>query len=167
MGIAHTMLAGESLGGWVVAKYAIAASHADSNLPRVDKLILSDAAGHASLFQASANVNSRSPFVYSRGPSTFAEYRKGFLGIFYNKQIPGEGYLRQMYVLNLSWHDGETMASLMAGFANDPKRLMSQAVDGHLQEIKIPTLVVWGGNDTLVPLSDGQDFAGTSLVRNW
>jgi 2-hydroxy-6-oxonona-2,4-dienedioate hydrolase len=159
MGISHTMLAGESLGGWIAAKYAIAASHTDSNLPRVDKLILSDAAGHASLFQAVANVNSRSPFVFSRGPSTFAEYRQGFLGIFYNKQAPGDEFLRQMYALKLSWHDGETMASLMAGFSGDPKRLISQSVDGHLSEIKVPTLVVWGANDSLIPLSDGQDFA--------
>ena len=161
--IDHAMFAGESLGGWVVAKYAIASGASGSQLPKVDKLILSDAAGHAGLFEAA----SRGSFSYSRGPSTFDDYRQGFLGIFYDKNVPGEKFLRQMYVLKLSWRDGETSVSLLSGLS-DAKKLKAQAVDGHLQEIHVPTLVVWGANDALVPLNDGRDFAkniaGSQLV---
>jgi len=164
--ISHAAFAGESLGGWIVAKYAIAAAH-DAQLPKVDKLILTDAAGHAALFQARAGAASSS-FPYSRGPSTLASYRDGFRGIFFNAKVPDDAFTLQMYKLKLSWRDADTGASLLSSLTGDPKRLAAQAVDGHLQEIHVPTLVVWGANDTLVPLADGQDFAknipGAKLV---
>jgi pimeloyl-ACP methyl ester carboxylesterase len=166
MNIPHAIFAGESLGGWIVAKYAITAAH-DQQLPKVDKLILTDAAGHAGLFQARANTASAS-FPYSRGPSTLAAYRDGLRGIFFNPKLLDDEYTRQMYMLKLSWRDADTGASLLASLTGDPKRLAAQAVDGHLPEIRVPTLVVWGANDTLVPLADGQDFAknisGAKLV---
>jgi pimeloyl-ACP methyl ester carboxylesterase len=41
---------------------------------------------------------------------------------------------------------------------NNPA-LDNETVGGKLDQITIPTLVVWGAEDQLVPLADGQDYA--------
>lgn len=156
----HVLLAGESLGGWIAADYAMEAAHPGSTLPGVDKLILSDAAGHASLFESAlAPGRKADSFGYSRGPSTFKQFRAGLLSIFFDKSVASDAFLHEQYVLKLSWHDGDTAASMIASFAAHPTLLQSEAVDGRLGEIKAPTLVIWGNNDPLVPLADGEDFA--------
>ena len=46
--------------------------------------------------------------------------------------------------------------------------MASEIVSGKLDRIHVPALVVWGGNDELVPLADGRDYAakipGAKLV---
>lgn len=169
MKLPHVLLAGESLGGWIAADYTIQSSQAGSTLPKVDKLILSDAAGHAKLMQRlTPNSDKPASFGYSRGPGTFIQFRDGLLSIFYDKTVAGDEFLRQQYMLKLSWHDGDTAASMLASFASSPALLQSEAVEGRLQQIKAPALVIWGKDDTLVPLADGEDFAkniaGAKLV---
>jgi 2-hydroxy-6-oxonona-2,4-dienedioate hydrolase len=158
MGISHTLLAGGSLGGWIAAKYAIAAGQAGSQLPQVDKLILVDAAGHSNVFTPSGTQNA---FSYSRGPSTFAEFRTNVNLNFYNKSLLTEAYLREAYVQKLAWRDGDTSVAFRNAITGDPKKLKAQSVDGHIQEIHVPTLVIWGENDPTVPLANGRDFAKT------
>ena len=52
-GVQHFTLAGESLGGWIAAAYTIQAlgaeNHGSYALPKPDRLILEDAAGHSSI----------------------------------------------------------------------------------------------------------------------
>lgn len=160
MKLQHVLLAGESLGGWIAADYAIEAAQPGSKFAAVDKLILSDAAGHASLFKSVLNPKGRTDSLgYMRGPGTFQQFRDGLLSIFFDKSVASDEFLHEQYVLKLSWRDGDTAASMMASFASHPALLPAEAVDGRLQAIKVPTLVIWGKDDPLVPLADGEDFA--------
>jgi 2-hydroxy-6-oxonona-2,4-dienedioate hydrolase len=138
-------LAGESLGGWIVANYTIQAlspaNHGAFKLPVPSKLILEDAAGHRVL-AGNAHV-----------AGSLAE-AAGIAIVFHNKSLVTDDLVRRSFEMKLSANDGQTEKL----FTNNPK-LASETVQGKLGAITIPTLVVWGGNDELVPLSDGQDYA--------
>jgi pimeloyl-ACP methyl ester carboxylesterase len=154
--VTHMMLAGESLGGWIAAEYAIEAGHPGSGLPAVDRLILVDAAGHRSLIEQLANNRSESrPPIFGRGPGTLEQLRASLARVFYNKNLLTDDVVRAEFIRKLASRDGDTVTSLF----RDTDLLLSQCVDAHLQEIRAPTLVVWGKKDELVPLSDGEDFA--------
>ncbi|RXH58274.1 alpha/beta fold hydrolase [Granulicella sibirica] len=152
----HFTLAGESLGGWVASSYAIQALAPENTgrypLPKPERLILEDAAGHRTL---------------GDGPSIpIAGTLKDAAGvgiIFYDKSRVTEDFIRQNFAIKLKANDGFTQRSLRG----NPK-LAEEIVSDKLASITIPTLVVWGGNDMVVPLDDGKDFAakipGAKLV---
>ncbi len=142
-------LAGESLGGWIVTNYtleALAPGNAGPYaLPKPERLILEDAAGHKA--------------IHSNGPApvagTLAD-AAGIAAIFYDKSRVTPEFVRQAFALKLQANDGGTQRSLRA----NPK-IDSEIVTGRLNAITIPTLVIWGGNDAIVPLADGQDDAAS------
>ncbi len=163
--VTHMMLAGESLGGWIAAEYAIEAGHPGSGLPAVDRLILSDAAGHRSLVeQLMATSRTGRPPVFGRGPGSLEQLRTSLARVFYDKNLLTDELVRAEFARKLASRDGDTVTSLF----RDADLLLAQCVDDHLGEIHVPTLVIWGKEDELVPLSDGEDFArqiaGAKLV---
>ncbi len=140
-------LAGESLGGWIVADYTIQALAATNTgtyaLPKPDKLILEDAAGHTAL--------------HGMGPAhvqgTLAD-AAGIAIVFYDKSRVTPEFVREAWAMKMQANDGNTQRSVW----NNPA-LDNETVSGKLDRITIPTLVVWGAEDQLVPLADGQDYA--------
>ncbi len=152
--VQHFALAGESLGGWIAANYTIQAlapsNHGPYALPVPARLILEDAAGHTAL---TGHVEVQGSFEEARGIAI----------VFYNKSLVTEEFVRLSWAQKLAANDGQTERLLWG----NPK-LASETVVGKLQGITIPTLVVWGGNDEIVPLADGQDYAskipGAKLV---
>jgi pimeloyl-ACP methyl ester carboxylesterase len=150
----HFTLAGESLGGWIVTNYTIQAL-APANqgayaIPVPTRLILEDAAGHNALHAHAAVQGS------------FQE-AAGIAIVFHNKSLVTEEYVRESWAQKLAANDGQTQRLLWG----NPK-LASETVGGKLQAITVPTLVIWGRDDELVPLADGQDYAnkipGAKLV---
>lgn len=150
-------LAGESLGGWIVANYTIKAL-APANagkfaLPRPTHLILEDAAGHTSLHA----VLQRIPIAGNLADAA------GVAIVFYDKSRVTPELIRENFALKLKANDGMTERLLVANPETD-----KEVVGDKLAGITIPTLVVWGGNDELVPLADGKDYAakipGAKLV---
>jgi triacylglycerol lipase len=147
MKVDHFALAGESLGGWIVADYTIQALAPTNTgayaVPRPDKLILEDAAGHKSL--------------HGMGPAhvqgTLAD-AAGIAIVFYDKSRVTPEFVREAWAMKLDANDGNTQRSVW----NNPA-LDNETVGGKLDQITIPTLVVWGAEDQLVPLADGQDYA--------
>jgi pimeloyl-ACP methyl ester carboxylesterase len=152
--IQHFDLAGESLGGWIVANYTIQAlapaNHGPYSLPVPARLILEDAAGHAAL---TGHVAVQGSFQEAAGIAI----------VFHNKSLVTEEFIRQSWEQKLRANDGQTERLLWG----NPK-LASETVVGKLQAITVPTLVVWGRDDEIVPLADGQDYAskipGAKLV---
>lgn len=71
--------------------------------------------------------------------------------------------LRKIFTDKLSAHDGCTVHSFLSNPAIATERL-----DDRLGSIKTPTLVIWGKQDKLVPLSSGERYAagiaGAKLV---
>jgi pimeloyl-ACP methyl ester carboxylesterase len=140
-------LAGESLGGWITALYTIESlapentgSHA---MPKPQRLILEDAAGMAAIRGASS-------FPV---PGTLADAH-GVAIVFHDKSRVTEDFVRDVWTMQLQANDGFTKRS----FRSNPNTA-AEVVSGRLAKITIPTLVVWGGSDEIVPLAQGRAYA--------
>jgi pimeloyl-ACP methyl ester carboxylesterase len=138
-------LAGESLGGWIVAIYSIEAlspsNKGESALPVPNRLILEDAAGHALI-------------PHTMSVTASLQDSASVAIVFHDKSLVNQDFIRRNWELKMQANDGQTQRLL----ANNPA-LASELVTGKLGAINIPTLVVWGADDELIPLSDGRDYA--------
>jgi pimeloyl-ACP methyl ester carboxylesterase len=99
--VEHFALAGEPLGGWIAAAYTIQAL-APANtgayaLPRPERLVLEDAAGHQAI-----GLNSPIPIAGSLQESA------GVAVIFYDKSRVTEDFIRQNFAIKLKANDGAT-----------------------------------------------------------
>jgi pimeloyl-ACP methyl ester carboxylesterase len=140
-------LAGESLGGWISALYTIE-SLAPENagpraLPKPRRLILEDAAGMSPLPSAS-------PIAIA---GTLADAH-GVAIVFHDKSRVTEEFVREAWAMKLKSNDGFTQRSLRGN-----AKTAEEVVSGRLAKITIPTLVVWGGSDEIVPLAQGHAYA--------
>jgi pimeloyl-ACP methyl ester carboxylesterase len=144
-------LVGNSLGGWVAAWTAIKYPN------RVEKIILADAAG---LKPAEVDFN----LIYSLNYSTRDEIRQLVKLIFYNQAIFGsEAFIDQSMNVRVAAGDGYTINSLIESIKRSEDFL-----DGQLAKIQKPTLIIWGKQDGLLKLADGERFkreiAGSELI---
>jgi len=143
--VSNFSLAGESLGGWIAAAYTIQASSPSNKgefaLPHPTKLILEDAAGHQTIGHTIPVASS-------------LQDAAGVAFIFHDKTLVNDDFIRRNWELKMQANDGQTQRLLVANPV-----LASELVTGKLELIPIPTLIVWGGDDQLVPLRDGEDYA--------
>jgi pimeloyl-ACP methyl ester carboxylesterase len=144
-------LVGESLGGWIAALYVVEMGGGAHLIP-VEKLVLVDAAG-LKQDQPPPDLN----------PSSLAGMRGLMEAVFYDTSWLTEDALRKIFTDKLGVHDGYTVRSVLGNAALGRERL-----DDRLANIKVPTLVTWGKQDKLVPLSLGERYAagiaGAKLV---
>jgi pimeloyl-ACP methyl ester carboxylesterase len=150
--VERASLVGNSMGGWIAAAYAVA------HPARVDKLVLADAAGFAPPKEFDART------LAGLNPSTREGMRQLATLVFYNKQLfSTDAAIDLMLTQRLTAGDGYTIQSLIESIVRREDML-----DGRLASIKQPTLVVWGREDGLVLLADGERFkrevAGAQLV---
>ena len=85
--------------------------------------------------------------------ATIAEAR-GVAIVFHDKSRVTDEFVRESFAMKMRANDGSTQRLL---FGN-PK-LANEVVDSRLSAITIPTLVVWGGADEIVPLEQGRGYA--------
>jgi pimeloyl-ACP methyl ester carboxylesterase len=144
-------LVGESLGGWIAGLYVVEMGGGAHLIP-VEKLVLVDAAG-LKQDQPPPDLN----------PSSLAGMRGLMEAVFYDTSWLTEDALRKIFTDKLGVHDGYTVRSLLGNVALGRERL-----DDRLANIKVATLVTWGKQDKLVPLSSGERYAagiaGAKLV---
>jgi len=154
----HTFtLAGESLGGWISALYTIEALAPENTgphaLPKPSRLILEDAAGMMPVGSAAHAI----PIA-----GTFAD-AQGVAIVFHDKSRVTDEVVREDFAMKLKANDGFTERSFWGNL-----KTAEQTVKDRLAKITIPTLVVWGGNDELIPLEQGRAYAagipGAKLV---
>ena len=139
--IERATLVGGSMGGWVAAAFTIAFPD------RVDRLVLVDAAGYA------PPVNFDYRTLYGLNPSS-REGMKQLAGrIFFNKAFATDQVMDQFMAQRIGAGDGYTINMIIASMIRGEDFL-----DNRLEDIKQPTLIVWGREDGLIPLSDGQRF---------
>jgi 2-hydroxy-6-oxonona-2,4-dienedioate hydrolase len=138
LGIARASLLGHSMGGWIVAAFAV--MYPD----RVDRLILSDAAG--------IDEGSR-PLSVDLGISTRACLRRVFETMFFNKAMVTDDPVDLAYGLHLERGDGCTIRSVLETFASPSEKL-----DARLAQLRVPTLILWGEDDAITPVAMAHAF---------
>lgn len=152
--IERASLVGNSLGGHVAALYAL--EHGGS----VEKLVLVDAGGYR------VNAGAMSARVkQALRLSTRDDYRYFSSLTFYDtkKYYPTEAFLDYAMSERVKRGDGFTIGKLAdALLRND------DVLDNRLSNVHVPTLLVWGRYDKLVPLSVAhrfeRDIKGARLV---
>ena len=149
LGIERFVLAGNSLGGY--AAWATALLHPD----RVERLILVDSAGY--------------PFQSQSVPLAFRIARMPVLGRMLGKVLPRsvvERSVRDVYgdpskvtpalvdrYFELATRAGNR-AALVARFEQTQPGQLAERVP----ELRLPTLILWGRKDRLIPLENGERF---------
>ena len=144
-------LMGESLGGWISALYVVELS-GGAHLVPVEKLVLVDAAG----------LKQDKP-IPNLNPSTLEDMRRVMEAVFYDTSWLNEEVLQKAFTDKLAKHDGYTVHSILTS-----PTLAAERLDDRLGNIRIPTLVVWGKEDALLPIASGERYAtgipGAKLV---
>ncbi len=155
-------LVGNSMGGFISAEVAV-------NQPQVvRKLGLVSAAGisHARMYRAPAETAGR----MARAAAPYALRR-------YDRALR-RPRLRKRMIAHIVHRPGLVRREMLwelIRYGLDPPALVPalRALAGYdildrLEEVRIPTLIVWGRNDLIVPVGDGLEFArlipGSALV---
>lgn len=149
--IERASLVGNSMGGWIAALFT--AAYPD----RVDKLVLADAGGYA----VPKGFDTRQ--FYGLNPTTREGMSVLVKKVFYNKFFHTDAAIDQAIAARLAAGDGYTINSITESIIRGEDLL-----DEPVKTIKRPTLIVWGREDGLIPLSDGErmnkDIAGSKLI---
>jgi pimeloyl-ACP methyl ester carboxylesterase len=139
--IEKATLIGNSLGGWVAADFALKYPN------KVEKIVLADAAG---IKPSNVNLNQ----IYALNYSTREEVRTLVKLVFYNQTIFGsDAFIEESMRVRVAAGDGYTINSLIDSIKRDEDFL-----NGRLGGIKQPTLIIWGKQDGILPLADGEKF---------
>lgn len=149
--IEKAALVGNSLGGWIAAYTAIKYPN------RVEKIVLADAAG---IVPANFDINE----IYQLNNSTRDEIRANLKRIFANPALQtNEALVDQFMTQRIVTNDGYTINSMIESI-----KRREDFLNERLGEIKKPTLVIWGRQDGLLPVSDANVFnkgiAGSELI---
>ena len=135
-------LVGNSLGGWIGAAYALA------HPAKVEKLVLVDAAGFA------LGPNDDPKRLYTLNISTREGVRQMLPLVMYNyKLFMGDAAVDAFLAQRLAAGDGFTINALLESVKRGEDTL-----DGQLDKLKTPTLIIWGKQDGLTPLAWGERF---------
>lgn len=157
--VQRVVVAGNSFGGHLAWRFAL------DQPQRVERLILVDAAGYprnatsVPLGFRLAQVPALAPLMANLLPRSLIA--SSVRNVYGNPDLVDEALIDRYYELTL--RDGNRQA-LRQRFAQVP------AGEGHarIAELKVPTLILWGGRDGLIPPDNAErfrrDIAGSQLV---
>jgi pimeloyl-ACP methyl ester carboxylesterase len=140
LNIERATLVGNSMGGWIAAAFTV------SFPEKVERLVLVDATGYA----PPAGFDYKS--LYGLNPSTREGMKQLVTKVFFNKSFTADPMINLFLSQRMNAGDGYTINSLIESVGRNEDFLDRQQV----QQIKTPTLIVWGREDGLVPLSEGE-----------
>jgi pimeloyl-ACP methyl ester carboxylesterase len=158
LGVARCVLGGNSLGGAVAWRAALA------HPSRVDKLILVDAGGYPS-HSTSIPLGfrlARMPVVSWLLQHTLPRFLvvQGMRNVFGDPaKVTPEMVDR---AVELTQREGNRRA-----FIERARQRSSASLAGRIAELKLPTLVMWGGRDRLIPPDDAAHSTATSPAAPW
>jgi len=153
LGVERSTIVGNSMGGF------IAAETATRQPDRFEKLVLASAAGisHARMRRQPAEVAARmgiatAPLtlrLLDRGLRRPGARRALFSGLFYAPQR------LRMELLWECFHHGTGKPGVLPAV----RGLIGYDILDRLEEVEVPTLIVWGRNDHVVPANDAIGYA--------
>lgn len=132
------LLVGHSLGGWIAATFALQAPQ------KLHKLVLVDAAGvwgETTKLPVDLHV------------STLAHMRDIFRHLFYDQRFATDALIEMAYRQHLQRNDGYTIHSVLEHLRGGRERLDE---DERIGQLRVPTLIVWGEEDEMIPLAIGR-----------
>ena len=158
-GVTRFDLAGESLGGWIAGLYAVRAESA--GLPMPSKLILVDAAGHPAMKPVPGKAGSDAVLPVL----SLAATREGLSRfVFHDPDVVDADMARRIFAIRLAEGAQYTQDSFWRNLGGDPSVFLDRPA---LAGLKLPVLVVWGEQDTLVPPAFGRDYAAWIAGARW
>lgn len=146
LGITKAAIVGNSLGGWTAAAFTVA--HPE----RVERLVLVDSAGYS--FEHLGGPKPTHEMMDGLNPSTVAGMKALMSLIVANKAMVTDPLAEQFFAGHMRHNDGYTIARFIDSILRG-----EDVLDGKLGTIKIPTLIIWGREDALTPLTEGKMFA--------
>ncbi len=138
LGIERASLIGNSLGGWIAAAFALRFPEA------VDKLVLVDSAGIGA---------DPADLPFDLKVSTRAHLREAFERVFFDQRLVTDELVDLAYQQHFERGDGYTIRSLLQNLHDGRERL-----DESIGKLTVPTLIVWGEQDALIPLALGRQL---------
>jgi pimeloyl-ACP methyl ester carboxylesterase len=151
LGIDCPVVIGNSMGGFVGAELAI------SFPTRVDKLVLVSAAGlsteyvHAQPVLATARAWGALMTRLSAQSDAFLRRPRG-------RRVALQAVVRYPEKLSVALATELARGAGSPGFNDAFRALLSYSFRDKLDRIEVPTLIVWGRNDMLVPVEDAETF---------
>jgi pimeloyl-ACP methyl ester carboxylesterase len=152
LGLGRVDIVGNSMGGYIAAEVAIQFP------PRVDQLVLVSAAGISS-----ADIARRPILAMGRIAAAVATY-----GAARHRQIASRPTSRHMALALVARHPSLLKADLAyegffkgtgkPGFDHALRATLDYDFRDRLPEIRQPTLVVWGEQDSIIPVKDAHEF---------
>jgi 2-hydroxy-6-oxonona-2,4-dienedioate hydrolase len=138
LGIERAALMGNSMGGWIAASFAL-------QFPAmVDKLVLLDAAG---LWGNTVAL------PIDLRLSTRQHLRQVFEFLFHDKSLVTDDLVDLAYRQHLERGDGYTIHNLLQHLPDGREWL-----DKNIAALKLPTLIVWGEQDAMMPVATAHNF---------
>ena len=155
VGITKATVVGNSLGGWTAMAFTLA--HPD----KVERMVLVDSAGYS--FEKLGGPKPTKEALDGLNPSTVAGTKALIALILANKALATDQIAEQFFAGHMKKNDGYTIERFIESVERG-----EDVVDGKLGAIKAPTQIIWGREDGLTPLAEGQmlatDIAGSQMV---
>lgn len=152
LGLGRVDMVGNSMGGFIAAEVAIQFPE------RIDQLVLVSAAGITSSDVAHAPI-----LTLGRVAATVASY-----GAARHRQLASRRVTRHMALALVARHPSLLKADLAyegffkgtgkPGFEGALRTSLGYDFRDRLPDIRRPTLIVWGENDSIIPVKDAHEF---------
>jgi pimeloyl-ACP methyl ester carboxylesterase len=151
LGVDSVSVVGNSMGGFIGAELALAFA------TRVERLVLVSAAGlsteHLARDPVLAGARLWGAMTARAGARSDAAVRRARL-----RRLALQLVVRYPERLSPSLARELVLGADRQGFLPALEALMSYSFRDRLSQIEVPTLIVWGRNDMLVPVEDAEDF---------
>jgi len=141
LGIPRALIVGQSTGGWIGASFAI--EHPEM----VEKLVLADSTGLPPAEGSSTNTPKPVDFSFASLAATRAALER----FFYHKQLVTDELVRRTFQNHIQIGDGYTIQRLLAN-------RQAEYLGDNLRSIRAPTLIIWGKEDSILPVSHAERF---------
>jgi pimeloyl-ACP methyl ester carboxylesterase len=166
LGIQHCVLGGNSLGGAVAWRTALGRPE------RVDKLILVDAGGYPSHAESVpigfrlAQLPVITPLLTHTLPRSLVE--QGLRNVFGDPSRVTPEMVERAMAMNQREGNRRALVERFRQRRPGTQRAADDSLAHRIPELKLPTLIVWGGRDRLIPPGDAErfhrDIAGSVLA---